>query len=76
MIRYNREGSRTSGGAHLDSRGHFLIKGLVPGSYEVQVMVNRTTSPGPGAAQPEKQLVQVTNDAESEVIFVINLPPK
>lgn len=63
-------------GANLDSRGHFVINNLAPGTYEVslQISVSRDSPYRPG--QPLKQTVSVSNDAESEVIFNVDSRPK
>jgi hypothetical protein len=76
-ISCRREGAIGNGGAVLDSRGHFVISGLGPGSYEVMVQsypMNRSSASRP--TPPQRQTVSVSNDAESEVTFVIDLKPK
>jgi len=69
-----REGARDTAGGQVDSRGHFVINNLAPGTYEVmlQLAFPRPQRPIP----PQKQEVTVTNDSESMVTFVINLAPK
>ena len=71
-----REGARDVTNSQVDVRGHFLIKNLSPGSYEVTVVV-RPTKPLPGTRPPppQKQTVTVTNSSESEVTFVVDLNP-
>jgi hypothetical protein len=63
-------------GANLDSRGHFIINNLAPGTYELvlQVSVSRNSTYRPGP--PQKQLVTVSNDAEAEVNFNVDPRPK
>ena len=76
FVTCRREGARDvfTGGGQVDSRGHFVINNLAPGTYEVmlQLAVPRPQRPTP----PQKQVVTVANDSESEVTFVINLAPK
>jgi protocatechuate 3,4-dioxygenase beta subunit len=75
-ISCKREGANEGTGAQLDSRGHFLINNLAPGTYEVilQVSTSRNSTYRPG--QPQKQTVSVNNDAEAEVTFIVDLRPK
>ncbi len=71
-----RDGARITGGAYLDARGHFTMKALVPGSYDcyLQFIPNgRVTTRPP---QPPHQSVNVSNDSEAEVNFLIDLTPK
>src|SRR5437899_855447 len=75
FVTCRREGARDLfTGGQVDSRGHFVISNLAPGTYEVmlQLALPRPKRPNP----PQKQVVTVTNDSESEVTFVINLAPK
>jgi hypothetical protein len=74
-----REDTRTfAGGATLDARGHFLMRQLAPGSYNCGVQyVNATGGPQPRPpGPPPQQSVNVSNGAESELNFVIDLTPK
>lgn len=73
-----REGARDTTNVQVDARGHFLIKNLSPGTYEVTVMVRGVrNSPSPNRpAPPQKQTVTVTNGSESEVTFVVDLRPR
>jgi hypothetical protein len=75
-ISFKREGSSAGLSAQLDSRGHFIISDLAPGTYEVtlQISVSRISPSRPGP--PQKQSVSVSNDAEAEVTFVVDLRPK
>ena len=78
FINCKREGANEGTGANLDSRGHFIINNLAPGTYEVDLQVqvsvsrNSTFRPGP----PQKQTVSVSNDAETEVTFNVDSKPK
>ncbi|HYX28476.1 MAG TPA: carboxypeptidase regulatory-like domain-containing protein [Pyrinomonadaceae bacterium] len=71
-----RDGSRITGGAYLDARGHFTMNALVPGSYDcyLQFIPNgRITTRPP---QPPHQPVTVSNDTEVEITFLVDLTPK
>jgi hypothetical protein len=76
-VNSKREGERDGTGIVVDARGHFVIKNLAPGTYEVTVQVGFG---GPAAQYrplpPQKQLVSVTNGSESEITFVVDLTPK
>ena len=74
FVTCRREGARDTSGGQVDSRGHFVINNLAPGTYEVMLQL---AFPRPQrSTPPQKQEVTVTNDSESEVTFVINLAPK
>ena len=77
IVRCSLEGRREAAGSNVDARGHFLIKDLRPGTYELTLFLlgNVTTAPQ-GSDLPHKQFVQVTNDTESQVTFVVDLTPK
>jgi protocatechuate 3,4-dioxygenase beta subunit len=75
FISCRREGADGATGAQLDARGHFVINNLAPGAYEVMLqLVSRNSTFRPG--QPQKQTVSVSNDAEAEVTFNVDLKPK
>jgi hypothetical protein len=76
-VNCQREGARDGTGAQVDARGHFIIRNLAPGSYEVTLQImfggpSRPQHPIP----PQKQVVNVTNGSESEVTFVVDAMPK
>jgi hypothetical protein len=77
-----REGARTylGGGAYMDARGHFTIKGLAPGSYDCGVQFGLIAPPqGRPVSRPPQvphQTVSVSNDVETEVTFLVDLTPK
>lgn len=73
-----REATRSFvGGATLDARGHFLISGLAPGTYDCGLQyINLGATPGRRLSQPQHQSVTVSNDAEAEVNFVVDLEAK
>ncbi len=49
----------------VDARGRFVITGVFPGEYEVHLL-------GTGLPQAFKQIVKVTQNAETQVTFVID----
>lgn len=77
FIRCTREGARDGTGAQLDSRGHFVISSLSPGTYELTLQTDfGRIQPGQRPRPPQRQLVTVTNDAEAHVSFTVDLTPK
>jgi len=56
--------------AQVDARGHFLMEGIPPGTYELMVMV-----PGASGSPPRrvKQDVSVQNGVTTDVVFTIDL---
>ena len=76
-VNSKREGEREGTGILADARGHFVIKNLAPGPYEVTVQGGLGI---PGAQYrpfpPQKQLVNVMNGSESEITFVVDLTAK
>jgi len=76
-VNSKREGERDGTGIVVDARGHFLIKNLAPGTYELTVQVGFGTPAFPlRPLPPQKQLVNVTDGSESEVTFIVDLKPK
>lgn len=76
-VNSKREGERDGTGIVVDARGHFVIKNLSTGTYEVTVQVGFGSPAAPSRPlPPQKQLVNVTNGSESEVTFVVDLAPK
>ena len=62
--------------AQVDARGHFLMEGLPPGTYELTVMV-----PGAPGSPPRrvKQDVSVQNGVTTDVVLTVDLsapPPR
>lgn len=55
---------------NLDARGHFLIEGVSPGSYELNVSVN---IPGRPTSPPTKQAINVTEGAVTNVDVTLDL---
>jgi len=75
-VNCKREGARDGTGAQVDARGHFLIRSLAPGNYEVTLQLNSGPTRPPRPTPPQRQMVNVTNGTESEVTFAFNLAPK
>jgi hypothetical protein len=75
-VRYKREGAGEGGGVQVDARGHFLIRNLPPGQYEVTVQARPGGPAQPNRpAPPQKQFVNVTNGSESAINFVFDFRP-
>jgi 5-hydroxyisourate hydrolase-like protein (transthyretin family) len=66
-----------AGGALMDSRGRFQMTGVAAGTYDCALQFIK---PGGWAAQrppqSQHQSVTVSDDAESEISFVVDLTPK
>jgi hypothetical protein len=76
-VNSRREGERDGTGIVVDARGHFVIKNLAPGTYEVTIQVGFGGAAAPyRPPPPQKQLVSVTNGSETEVTFLVDLTPK
>jgi len=76
-ISCRREGAQDGSGAQLDSRGHFVIQNLTPGSYEVTLQIYYQIDARPQhPPTPQKQLVTVANGTEAEANLVVDLRPK
>ena len=78
FVRVSKPGETGPGGirpAQVDARGHFLMDGIPPGTYELTVMV-----PGASGSPPRraKQEVSVQNGVTTDVVLTIDLsaPPK
>jgi protocatechuate 3,4-dioxygenase beta subunit len=78
-VAIRREGLRFEMGTTTDARGHFIIKDVAPGSYEVILNLGfyapSLQSPQ-RPQQPLKQFVTVADDTEVEVNFTVDLKPK
>ena len=80
FVGIRREGSRPDnfeGGTGADARGHFIISNLAPGTYEVRLSFEFSTSVGPSVRPfprlPPKQSVTVTDGTEAEITFTVDL---
>jgi hypothetical protein len=74
-ISLQRDSRRVDTGAATDARGRFMIADLAPGVYEVTLNFRFSSQP-PIRPGPMKQFVTVSDDAETEVTFVVDLKPK
>ncbi|HEX3145933.1 MAG TPA: carboxypeptidase regulatory-like domain-containing protein [Pyrinomonadaceae bacterium] len=65
------------GGGTVDSRGRFLVTGVPAGTYDVVLQV-LTIGPGFGTGIPGRlrQTVTVTDDAEAQMSFTLDLTKK
>ena len=75
-VNCKRVGARDGTGAQVDARGHFLIRNLATGNYEVTLQLNSGPTRPQRPTPPQKQMVNVTNGTESEVTFAVDLTPK
>ncbi len=76
IVRANRQGPLSAGNsAQVDSRGHFAIANLAPGTYELtlQRIPVPQYQPPKRPPPPLKQTVSVAEGAETEVIFTLDL---
>jgi 5-hydroxyisourate hydrolase-like protein (transthyretin family) len=76
VICYRQAPRSFAGGATLDARGHFLLNGFAPGAYECGLQY--AFAPGTSRRMPAtpQQTATVTNDAEAELNFVVDLRAK
>lgn len=75
-VSFRREGARDGANVQVDARGHFLVRNLAPGTYEVTLMVRNNGPTRPARpTPPQKQTVTVTN-GESEITFVVDPNPR
>jgi 5-hydroxyisourate hydrolase-like protein (transthyretin family) len=79
MVNYRRLGSDPSTGSRyseVDSRGHFIIEGLIAGQYEVSAAGgSRVPSGAPGQRLEAKQTVSISEGVQAEVILEIKAVP-
>lgn len=81
FVMLQRQGEANTGrlGSQVDSRGRFVIKGIPPGNYEVMLQImslGAQTSMPRGFPRLQKQAVTVTENAEIEVTFTLDLSGK
>jgi hypothetical protein len=74
-VNARREGSTTAGNSVVDARGRFAIANLIGGTYEV-VVVMSFTQPGVRPIPPQRQTINVSDEGETQVDFVIDLTVK
>jgi len=70
-----REGGTSAGNGLVDARGRFAIANLISGTYEVVVYLS-LNRPGPQPLPPQRQTVNVSDDGETQVDFVLDLTAK
>jgi protocatechuate 3,4-dioxygenase beta subunit len=75
FVNARREGSTTAGNSVVDARGRFAIANLIGGTYEV-VVVMSFTQPGVRPIPPQRQTINVSDEGETQVDFVIDLTVK
>lgn len=63
------------GSAVVDARGRFVMSNLLAGTYEVMLIID-PPQPGQPPKPPQKQTVNVTDDGEVQVDFIIDLTQK
>jgi hypothetical protein len=71
-----REGARDQNFTQVDARGHFVLTNLAPGPFEVTLIISSLTPRPPRGIPPQKQIVNITKGAETEINFVVNLDPR
>lgn len=74
-ITARRDGGTGAGNGLVDARGRFAISNLISGTYEVVLIVN-LNPPGPQPIPPQRQTVNVSDDSEAQVDFILDLTPK
>lgn len=58
-----------------DARGHFRVEGLIPGTYEIAVIVFMNAPPAQRSGiPPARETVVVTNDAVADVTITLQMP--
>jgi len=78
FVNLSRQGDEARYGSPVDSRGNFMIKGIRAGTYEVVMQINSLgslTLPR-GSARVQRQTITVTDGAETEVMFTLDLTRK
>ena len=76
FISTRREGAPQGGGGPVDARGRFLISSLTSGAYEVTLNMNFIGPARGRPPRPQTQTVTVTDGAETQVDFIVDLTPK
>jgi len=78
FVSVTKQGEQTRFGTQADSRGRFVINGIPAGTYEVilQPTVFSAQPPSGGRPVPQRQTVTVTENAEIEVTFTLDLTRK
>ena len=74
-VNARREGATSAGSGMVDARGRFVIANLISGTYEVMLFVS-FNQPGTRPLRPQSQTINVTDDGETQVDFVIDVTAK
>ena len=78
FVNLSRQGDEARYGGMVDSRGNVMIKGIQAGTYEVVMQINSLGSlvlPR-GFPRMQRQTITVTDGAETQVIFTLDLTRK
>lgn len=78
-VRIKKDGRNLEMGITVDARGHFRLNDIPAGNYEVTLNLGFSTPLPAGQrppAPPQKQFVSISDDAEAEVNFTVDLKPK
>jgi protocatechuate 3,4-dioxygenase beta subunit len=78
LVSLSREGMGRSS-VQVDSRGRFVVQNLAAGTYEVMIQIVSLGSSGPmprNLPRSQRQTVTVTDGAETEVLFTLDLTRK
>jgi hypothetical protein len=63
--------------AQVDSRGHFIVSGIPPGTYDAVLQVFPMGAGfANGVPKPLRQNVIITDDSESQISFTLDLTRK
>jgi hypothetical protein len=73
---FRQNGRTYAGSATVDSRGHFVMNSIAPGTYECSAQFLNLSGAPQRPPQVPPQSVTVSNDVQSELNFVIDLTPK
>lgn len=77
FVSMTRDGAPTRQSAQVDSRGQFVIESLSPGTYEVYLQAVSLGGNMPrGLPARQKQVVTVSDGADSQVFFTLDLSRK
>ncbi|HYW71337.1 MAG TPA: carboxypeptidase regulatory-like domain-containing protein [Pyrinomonadaceae bacterium] len=77
MVSLQAENQERVSNAQADTRGRFVMSGIPAGSYTaVLQFLPLGSSPGKISPKVLRQAVTVTDDSESQIVFVVDLTPK
>jgi hypothetical protein len=77
FVSMTRDGVPSRASAQVDSRGQFVIENLPAGTYELTLQVVSLGGNMPrGLSVRQKQVVTVTDGADSQVLFTLDLTRK